>query len=124
VVGALRPAQVALSLPRFTFRSRAGLGGALQQMGMATAFRAGAADFSGMDGSRDLVIGDVIHEAFVKVDEQGTEAAAATAVVMKEAAAPAEPIPVRVDRPFLFFIRDRETGAVLFLGRVVDPSAG
>jgi serpin B len=90
-------------------------------MGMPLAFSEGA-DFSGMTGSRDLFISDVIHKAFVAVDEAGTEAAAATAVMMKLAAVPEEPVEVTVDRPFLFLIRDIETGAILFLGRVVDPS--
>jgi serpin B len=91
-------------------------------MGMPDAFT-GAADFSGMIGSRDLFIAEVIHKAFVSVDEAGTEAAAATAVVMKKMAMPEEPVEVTVDRPFVFLIRDVETGAVLFVGRVVDPSA-
>jgi serpin B len=80
------------------------------------------ADFSGMTGARDLFISDVIHKAFVSVDESGTEAAAATAVIMKLTAMPAEPIRVDVNRPFIFLIRDIETGAILFMGRVLDPS--
>jgi len=83
----------------------------------------GSADFSGMTGNRDLFISDVIHKAFVSVDEAGTEAAAATAVIMKLTAAPAEPVRVTIDHPYIFLIRDIETGAILFLGRVIDPSA-
>jgi serpin B len=88
---------------------------------MPIAFDAGA-DFSGMTGGRDLFIGAVLHKAFVAVDEAGTEAAAATAVVMMEAAIAGEPLVVTVDRPFLFLIRDLETGSILFAGRVLDPS--
>jgi len=78
------------------------------------------ADFSGMTGRRDLAISEVYHKAFVAPDEAGTEAAAATAVVM---GLPPEPrVEVRVDRPFLFLIRDRETGTILFLGRVLNPT--
>ena len=70
-----------------------------------------------------LLIDDVIHQANIDVDEKGTEAAAATAVVMRAGSAPAdEPVTMRVDRPFLFALRDVPTGAVLFLGRVTDPS--
>ena len=76
-----------------------------------------------MTGSRDLFISEVIHKAFVSVDEAGTEAAAATAVVIAESAMPEEPVAFTVDRPFPFLIRDMETGTVLFVGRVVDPSA-
>jgi serpin B len=75
-----------------------------------------------MTGSRDLFISEVIHKAFVSVDEAGTEAAAATAVVMKLSAMPEEPVEFTMDRPFIFMIRDIETGAILFVGRVVDPS--
>jgi serpin B len=76
-----------------------------------------------MAAKRELFISDVFHKAFVKVDENGTEAAAATAVVVGLTAFnPVEPIEVKVDRPFLFLIRDIKTGSILFLGRVVDPS--
>jgi serpin B len=112
--------QVALSLPKFEVESDFSLVEALTAMGMPDAF-SDAADFSGMTGSRDLFIAEVVHKAFVSVDEAGTEAAAATAVVMVEMAMPEEPVEVTVDRPFVFLIRDIETGAVLFVGRVVDP---
>ncbi|HUV51472.1 MAG TPA: serpin family protein [Dehalococcoidia bacterium] len=88
---------------------------------MPIAFSA-AADFSGMTGTKELFIGDVLHKAFVSVDEAGTEAAAATAVVMKLTAAPEEPIQVTIDRPFIFLIYDIETDALLFLGRTANPS--
>jgi serpin B len=75
-----------------------------------------------MDGKRDLVIQDVVHKAFVAVDEFGTEAAAATGVVVGITSAPLDPATVTLDRPFIFLIRDIATGAVIFTGRVVDPS--
>jgi serpin B len=91
-------------------------------MGMPAAFTGGA-DFSGMTGKKDLFISDVVHKAFVSVDEEGTEAAAATAVVMKLSAVAEEPVTVTADHPFLFLVRDIETGTILFVGRVVDPGA-
>jgi len=89
---------------------------------MPVAF-SGGADFSGMTGNRDLFIADVVHKAFVSVDEAGTEAAAATAVVMELTAVPGEPVEVTIDRPFIFLIRDIETGTILFVGRIMNPSA-
>jgi serpin B len=90
-------------------------------MGMPTAFGDGA-DFSGMTTEAGLFISEVVHKAWVAVDEKGTEAAAATAVVMVESAMPMEPVEVTVDHPFLFAIQHRRTGTLLFLGQVVDPS--
>jgi serpin B len=112
--------QTRVELPRFELESSFGLGSTLASMGMPQAFT-DQADFSGMTGERDLFISKVIHKAFVEVNEEGTEAAAATGVVMELASAPAEPI--RVDHPFVFLILDRRTDSVLFLGRVVDPTA-
>lgn len=114
--------QVRLTLPRWKFESEMRLGDVLAAMGMPTAFTPDA-DFSGMDGKRDLFIGEVLHKAFVDVNEDGTEAAAATAVVMRVTSAPADPVSVTVDRPFVFLIRDIQTGAVLFVGRVLNPAA-
>jgi serpin B len=114
--------QIDLSMPRFEFESEVGLTQVLQDMGMPTAF-SDAADFSGMDGTGGLFISDVLHKAFVSVNEEGTEAAAATAVIMSLTSAPAEPVRVSVDRPFIFLIRDLQTGAVLFVGRVMNPAA-
>lgn len=114
--------QVALAMPKFEMESEFSLAETLSALGMPDAF-SGQADFSGMDGTRNLVISDVIHKAFVSVDEAGTEAAAATAVVMGlTAAMPGEPVAVTLDHPFLFFIRDLETGAILFVGRVMNPT--
>ena len=121
ILAGLSGLTVDLTMPRFTFEWDASLKGLLTAMGMGVAFRS-AADFSGMTGARDLLIQDVIHKAFVAVDEEGTEAAAATAVIFEATSAPPTvSVTVRVDRPFIFLIRDRPTGAILFLGRVLDP---
>ena len=123
IVSELAHEDVQLTLPKFTFEDEFRLGETLREMGMTDAFSAPLADFSGMNGRRDIAIGEVVHKAFVAVDEEGTEAAAATAVIMVGTGiAPAEPIRLVFDRPFLFAIRDRATGTVLFLGRVLDPS--
>lgn len=114
--------KVQVHLPRFKITGRFDLGDTLMAMGMPGAFYYGAADFSGMTGARDLFISKVVHKAFVEVNEQGTEAAAATAVTMGRGFG--GPVPVfEADRPFLFLIRDRASGSILFLGRVVDPTA-
>ncbi|HET7010615.1 MAG TPA: serpin family protein [Anaerolineales bacterium] len=114
---------VVLTLPKFTYESAFALKDVLQELGMSDAFDPDRADFSGMDGARDLFIGSVLHKAFVSVDEEGTEAAAATAVIMQVTSAPIdEPVHFTVDRPFIFLIRDGQTGSLLFVGRVVDPS--
>jgi serpin B len=119
-VGKLHRREVQVALPRFKTAAEFSLKDTLVAMGMTDAF--GDADFSGMDGKKDLVISAVVHKAFVDVNEEGTEAAAATAVVMGRAAMP-EPAPVfRADHPFLFLIRDTKTGAILFLGRILDPT--
>lgn len=115
-------ARLALTMPKFTFTSSFTLKDMLVSLGMVDAFSFGAADFSGMDGSRNLYIGAVIHKAFVDVNEAGTEAAAATAVIMDFGTSlPPDPIAVTVDRPFIFLIRDLQTGAILFVGRVMTP---
>ena len=118
--------QVTLTMPRFEFEADVGLSDVLKGLGMPIAFEPpgadSGADFSGMDGRRDLFIHDVLHKAFVAVDEEGTEAAAATAVIVGIESAPPSATMV-VDRPFMFLIRDRVTGTVLFLGRVVDPAS-
>lgn len=122
IMGSLAQREINLTIPRFEFESDFGLKETLTALGMPVAFSADA-DFSGMTGNRDLFITDVIHKASVSVDEAGTEAAAATAVVMELTAVPDMPIDVNVDQPFIFLIRDIETGAILFVGHVVDPSA-
>ena len=121
IIAGMNGEQIALAMPKFEFDSSFGLVKTLAELGMPIAFTTDA-DFSGMTGNDDLFIGDVIHKAFVSVDESGTEAAAATAVVMEMTAIPQPPLEVSIDRPFIFLIRDTETGTVLFVGRVLDPS--
>ena len=112
-------------LPKFTTTSQFEMSSTLQAMGMKSAFDANAADFSGMTGGKDLFISAVIHKAFVDVNEEGTEAAAATGVIMETTAMPVEepkePPVFRADHPFVFMIRDNRNGAILFLGRIVNP---
>lgn len=112
---------LALTMPRFEYSATIQLGPVLRSMGMEAPFTH-AADFSGFTGGPDLFISEVVHKAFVKVDESGTEAAAATAVVMNLTAMPVQPEEMNVNRPFIFLIMDSETDAVLFMGRVMDPS--
>ncbi len=115
--------EVDVGLPKFKLNSGFGLANTLSKMGMPTAFTP-AADFSGMDGQRDLQINAVIHKAFINVDEQGTEAAAATGVSVGIEAIASDPTPPAIfdaDHPFDFMILDNKTGGLLFMGRVTDP---
>lgn len=114
--------QVSLTVPKFTYESQFSLKSALTDLGMGLAFDPASADFSGMDGRRDLFIQDALHKAFVAVDEAGTEAAAATAVVIGLTSMPPSPVEMKVDRPFIFLIRDIPTGSIIFLGRVLNPA--
>jgi serpin B len=118
--------KVILSLPRFTMTQQFELSGTLTKMGMPQAFGS-TADFSGMTGKPDFAISAAIHKAYIDVNEQGTEAAAATAITMVATAMQRrepEPPPIvfDADHPFLFLIRDTNSGAFLFLGRVTDPT--
>lgn len=122
ILAGLEWREVAVSMPKFEYESEFSLSRTLIEMGMPTAF-SGGADLSGMDGTQELFIKEVLHKAFVAVDEEGTEAAAATAVVVAEKGMAEPPVAFSVDRPFLFLIRDLETGAILFLGRVLNPAA-
>jgi serpin B len=108
-------------MPRFKFATATPLAPTLQEMGMTDAFAPGAADLSGIDGTHNLYVQHVIHKATIAVDEKGTTASAATGISVGVTSAPPT---LFVDRPFLFFIRHAATGAILFQGRVVDPSAG
>ena len=119
---ALTPAGLDIALPRFLVELALDLQSALKALGMTDAFAFDDADFSGIDGAKDLAVTAALHKAFIKFDEEGTEAAAATAVVLGDRAAPIH-AQVVVDRPFLFFLRDRITGAILFVGRVTSPEA-
>ena len=110
--------RIELTMPPFEFEAQFKLGAMLQKMGMSDAFNPQLADFSGMDGGKDLSISDAFHKAFVLVNENGTEAAAATGVVIGVTSLPPR---VAVDRPFIFLIRDIATNTTLFVGRVIDP---
>jgi serpin B len=121
----LRPDKLEISLPKFRILMSKKLRTLLYAMGMEDAFDASLADFARMvDPEKgSLVIDEVYHKAFVEVNEEGTEAAAAAAVVLEWISTyRPEPQVVTIDRPFLFFVRDVETGAILFMGRVLDPS--
>lgn len=119
----LWPQKVMVYIPKFKLNSGFSLAKMFSAMGMPDAFQEGVADFSGMDGTRELHISAVIHKAFVEVHEEGTEAAAATAVVMKGRGISFAPtLTFRADHPFLFLIRDNRSGSLLFLGRVIDPT--
>lgn len=122
-IAGLQRRLVQVHLPRFEMSSALSLATVLADLGMPLAFTEGA-DFSGMvAGGARLVISDVLHEGFVKVDEKGTEAAAATGMVMgiTSAPPPENPVVFRADHPFLFVIREQTTGTILFVGRLVDP---
>ncbi len=114
--------KVLLSMPRFHNESDFDLTETLGKMGMGEAMGS-SADFSGMTGAPGLFISRIVHKSFVDVDEKGTEAAAATAVIMNKGMAPSpkQPVELKVDRPFIYLIRDTRTGEVLFMGRVLDP---
>ena len=129
-IGQMKMTRTQVSLPKFKLEARYMLGDALQALGIANVFidpvthaaDPNRADFSGMNGARDLYISEAIHQTFVDVNEEGTEAAAATAIVMRAGAVFREPDTVfRADHPFLFLIRDDATGSILFLGRLSDP---
>ncbi len=120
---ALRSKEVQVFLPKFKLTSEFRMADVLRAMGMTLAF-SDQADFSGISTAEDLMISEVLHKAFVDVNEEGTEAAAATGVVVRVTAAlPQEPIVFRADHPFVFLIRDKRTDAVLFLGRVMNPKS-
>jgi len=115
--------RVDVFMPKFTFDTKYFMNETLARMGMPTAFTRDSANFSGMDGTQNLFIQKVIHQAFVDVNEEGTEAAAATGVSMGITSVGPTQIPVfRADHPFIFVIQDRENGNILFLGRVANPS--
>ena len=120
IIRSFKNRSVDLRAPKFKVESEFGLKETLSAMGMPIAFT-DEADFSGMNGKRELVIKDVVHKAYVAVDENGTEAAAATGVVVGVTSAPGDTVEVTIDHPFIFCIRDIQTGAILFVGRVTEP---
>ena len=121
-LGALRSMQAVVRVPPWTFRTQAGLDQALADLGVVDAFDPTRADFSAMTVEEELFVSGVLHEVFIAVDEEGTEAAAATAVLVGIASAPAIDLEFVADRPYLFVIHDVEHGTPLFLGRVLDPT--
>lgn len=122
IVDNLEPMEITLTMPKFGYESSYKLEEVLPGMGMTDAFNPDTADFSGIDGGYgDLYISNVIHKAFISVDEAGTEASAATAVVITFKGV-SDPLPLSIDRPFIYFIRDTKTGAILFIGRLLNPA--
>lgn len=119
-VESLTPWDLRLEMPKFGYESKFQLKDTLSQMGMPDPFDPDNADFSGMTGTRELVIQEAYHKGFISVDEKGTEAAAATAVVIGLTAAPTS-LAVTINRPFIYLIRDIQTNAILFVGRVINP---
>jgi serpin B len=132
VISALGETWVSLQMPRFTVRTQAMLADTLKAMGMTNAFDAAKADFSGMADPADLAamnppetlsVSAVIHQAWINVTEKGTEAAAATAIIGGDTTGAGPETSIQLDHPFLWFIRDRDTGTILFMGRVMNPTA-
>lgn len=122
IIEALKPADVNLTMPRFEFKYNLALKQALVEMGMKNAFTNNA-DFSGMSPEGDLCLQDVLHKAFVAVDEEGTEAVAATAAIVGIKLFTPMAVRLQLDRPFVFLIRHQSTGTILFMGQVVNPLA-
>jgi serpin B len=122
IIQSLKNNQVELAMPKFKIEGELGLNKTLRELGMTDAFDPMKADFSGMDGGKDLYISDVVHKAWVTVDEAGTEAAAATGVVVGTTSMPVDIKEMNIDHPFIFLIRDIQTGAILFIGRVLNPA--
>ncbi|UCE38301.1 MAG: serpin family protein [Thermoplasmata archaeon] len=115
----LRETEIEVYMPKFKLETKYFMSDTLKEMGMLTAFSEAQADFSGMNGKKDLYITSVIHQGFIEVNEKGTEAAAATAVTIGTYSGPPT---FYADHPFIFLVQDKETGNILFIGRVVDPT--
>jgi serpin B len=119
----LRNKEVDVCLPKFKLTSQFYLGERLQSMGMTNAFTPNKADFSGMDGKSNWpYLKNVIHKAFVDVNEEGTEAAASTAIMVTAICGDPRRVVFRADHPFFFMIKEKTTGSILFIGRIVDPA--
>lgn len=114
-------ASVQLGLPKFKTESNFSLADQLKALGMEQAFDPNFADFSGITGAKDIFISDAIHQAYIDVNEQGTEAAAATAIAMEMTSMPGESYEIKLDHPFIHVIYDQETGTIVFMGRVLAP---
>jgi serpin B len=121
--GNLTTENVSVYMPKFTLNTKYVLNDNLASMGMPSAFSPNDADFTGITGNKDLYISMAVHQAFIKVDEKGTEAAAATGVTMETSSMPISQYTFRADHPFVFLIYDDNTGLILFMGQVVDPSS-
>jgi serpin B len=110
-------------LPKFKLEYKKKLNDMLIAMGMSIAFTPGAADFTNIDRRGGLFISEVMHKTFVQVDEEGTEAAAVTSVgISRTSIGPSDNFIMRVDRPFIVVIRERHSGTILFIGKVVEPT--
>ena len=118
----LRKTRVDVHLPRFKTESTFSLNEPLAALGLTDAFDPQLADFSGISGTQDLFIAAAMHKAFVLVNEEGTEAAAATGISIGVTSMPMPPKIFRADRPFIFLIRENTSGEILFMGRMCDPS--
>ncbi len=114
-------ASVQLGMPKFKTESNFSLADQLKALGMEQAFDPNFADFSGITGAKDVFISDAIHQAYIDVNEQGTEAAAATAIAMEMTSMPGESYEIKLDHPFIYVIYDQETGTIVFMGRVLAP---
>ena len=124
ILDSLYSCEVQLSMPKFEFTSDFDLKSPLKKLGMVAAFDPNSADFSGITGEKELCIEGVVHKAFIKVDEEKTEAAAAGAAMMAQPTSTYSlPTPMIIDRPFIFFIHDLQTGTILFMGRVLNPAS-
>ncbi|MFZ6677174.1 serpin family protein [Undibacterium sp. Tian12W] len=120
----LKDNYIALSMPKFNFSASPTMNSSLNTLGMGAAFDASKADFSGISGNRELSISGVMHKAFINVDEKGTEAAAATGVLIGVTSINVtQPLKLTLDRPFLFMIRDRQTGLIIFMGKLMNPAS-
>jgi len=122
ILAGMKPTALGLGLPKFSFNTDSDIGAQLSMLGMPDAFDPNLADFSGMTGGRDLLISKVLHQAFVKVDEKGTEASGATSVIMSPTSIMLPSEPLTIDRPFIFIIRDIASKQILFMGRVLNPT--
>lgn len=123
-IAAMTPQKVKIYLPKFKQENDYELAQTLAKMGMPSAFSPEAADFSGITGLDDLYISNIVHKTFIEVAEEGTEAAAATAVIMMRTSMPApddDAVVFRAERPFIYIIRDNTTGAIIFIGRYTRP---
>ena len=112
--------EIVVQIPKFKFEKKYPLNNHLKEMGIIDAFLPGVADFSGMDGTNNLFISTALHQSYIEVNEEGTEAAAATAIIMELTVTPDQKEFI-ADHPFVFLIQHKETSAVLFMGRVMNP---